>query len=230
MYKLTLVFGFAATLLFLVVRVRKAGIPGLIAKSIASFFFLATACAALAANVQQHFFGILIILGLLCGLLGDLWLDLKWIYPADNDTYLYAGFYSFLVGHLFYVTAIFLHYEWSPVTLALSVGLALAGAALSIALEKVMGLDYGKCRLTCLVYGFMLMLTTSSSIIAASATGETVWMVMSAGSVLFLASDLVLSGTYFGTGKNTPALVVLNHALYYSAQYVIASSILFLVW
>ncbi len=72
------------------------------------------------------------------------------------------------------------------------------------------------------------MMTTFSSIVAAQVTGEQVWYIMSAGGILFLLSDLVLSGTYFGEGKNKPSYVVVNHALYYGAQFCIASSILFL--
>lgn len=227
MYWLALVSGIAATIVFLVVRVRKAGIPGVIIKSIASFFFIATACAALAANAGQYRYGVLIIIGLVLGLMGDIWLDLKGVYPGDADAYLYAGFYSFFTGHLFFITAIYLQYEWSAVTLGISLAIALAGAALTIALEKILKMDYGKFKPTCFVYGFVLIMTTSSSIVAAYTTGGAAWFAMSIGGVLFLASDLVLSGTYFGVGKNTPVYVILNHGLYYAAQFVIASSVLF---
>lgn len=227
-YWITLIIGIAATILFLLVRVKNGGVPGLITKAVASLFFIATACAALTSNTGEYLYGLLIVMGLTCGLLGDIWLDLKWIYLPDKDTYLYAGFYSFFTGHLFFLTAIFMHYRWSALTLALSAVLALIGAAGAAFMEKPLKLDYGKFRLTCFLYGFILMMTTASSIVAAVATGEKVWVVMSAGSLLFLLSDLVLSGTYFGEGKNTPVYVVLNHGLYYAAQFVIASSIIYL--
>lgn len=227
-YWIALVLGIAATILFLAVRVQKGGLPGLITKAVASVFFIATACAALAANAGQYRYGLLIIMGLACGLLGDIWLDLKWIYLKDKDLYLYAGMYSFFVGHLFFITAIFLSYAWTPMTMAISIIAAIIGAALSMLMEKPMKMDYGKFRPVCFLYGFILMMTTASSIVAAVATGETVWVVMSIGSVLFLLSDLVLTGTYFSEGKNTPAYVIINHALYYAAQFVIASSVLFL--
>jgi uncharacterized membrane protein YhhN len=225
---LALVPGIAATLLFLAVRVKKGGLPGVITKAVASVLFIATACAAIAVNPGESAYGLLIVIGLACGLLGDIWLDLKYAYPQDGDTYLYAGFYSFFTGHLFFISAIYMSYEWTPVTLAVSTAAALAGATGASMMEKPLKLDYGQFRPTCFIYGFILMMTASSSVVAACATGETVWIAMSAGSVLFLLSDLVLSGTYFGTGKNTPAYVIANHALYYAAQFVIASSTLFL--
>lgn len=228
MYSTVLVAGIAATLIFLLVRVKKGGLPGVIAKAIASVLFISTACAALAVNPAESAYGLLIVIGLTCGLLGDIWLDLKWVYVSDRDTYLYAGFYSFFTGHLFFLAAIYMSYDWTAVTLLVSVAAALIGAAGSIVMEKPMKMSYGKFKTTCFLYGFILMLVASSSVVAAFVTGRTVWIVMSAGSVLFFLSDLVLSGTYFGEGKNTPVFIVMNHALYYAAQFTIASSVLFL--
>ena len=51
---------------------------------------------------------------------------------------------------------------------------------------------------------------------------------MFAGLVLFLVSDLILSGTYFGEGKNRPVDVVSNHVTYYFGQFLIALSLLYL--
>ena len=48
-----------------------------------------------------------------------------------------------------------------------------------------------------------------------------------AGAVLFTLSDLVLSGTYFGEGKDRPVDIILNYILYYSGQFLIALSLLF---
>ena len=64
------------------------------------------------------------------------------------------------------------------------------------------------------------------------ATGfETVWIVMTVGGIFFIISDLILSGMYFDIekSKNTPVNIVLNHATYYIAQFVIAASIMFAV-
>ncbi len=227
MYVFALTLGIVGTLFFLIVRVKKGGVPGTLAKAVPSFFFIVTACAAITGNPEHYFYGVLIVPGLVCGLLGDIWLDLKYAYPEDADVYLYAGFYSFLVGHLFFLAAIFSHYQWNMKTLLVSLAFALGGSIVNAFLEKPLGLDFGKFRVTCFLYALVLMMTTSSSIVAAVVTGDKVWYFMSAGAVLFLLSDLVLSGTYFGEGKNTSPYVVVNHTFYYAAQFVIASSILF---
>ena len=51
---------------------------------------------------------------------------------------------------------------------------------------------------------------------------------MFVGGVLFLLSDLILSGTYFGEGKRRPVDIVTNHVAYYAAQFVIASAVMFI--
>ena len=54
------------------------------------------------------------------------------------------------------------------------------------------------------------------------------WILMSAGGLLFAFSDAVLSTMYFKEGGNTKPNVIINHTLYYAAQFVIASSVLFI--
>lgn len=228
-YVLAFAVGIVATLLFLVVRVKKGGIPGLFTKAAASFCFIATAVAA--ANKNSIFLGFasFIIFGLIMGMLGDIWLDLKWIHLDKKDSYLYSGFVSFLMGHIFYVSAIFFYSPWTEKSIVLAIIGALVISGGAILIEKPMKMDYGKFRLILFLYSFMLSLTVTASIITAIITkGETVWVVMSAGGVLFLLSDLVLSGMYFGENKNTPVNIVINHTLYYTAQFIMASSIFFI--
>ena len=49
-----------------------------------------------------------------------------------------------------------------------------------------------------------------------------------AGAVLFAVSDLILSGTYFGEGRERPVNLLLNYLSYYPAQFLIAYSLLYL--
>ncbi|MCL2671802.1 MAG: lysoplasmalogenase [Clostridiales bacterium] len=226
LYWTALALGVAATVAFLIIRVARGGVAGLIAKAAPSVFFILSACMALRVNTTDY--GFLIIAGLLVSLLGDLWLDLKWIYQKDRDTYLFTGFYSFLIAQSFYSAAILLHSQWKIWTLLASVGLAALLAGGVLVMEKPMKMHYGRFRLTCFLYTLVLAFSFSSSLFAAITSGATVWIVMVGGIALFFLSDLVLSGMYFGKDKNTPVNVVLNHGLYYAAQFVIASSVLFL--
>jgi hypothetical protein len=227
MYWPVLFTGIAATVFFIFIRIRKGGLPGAFAKSVSSFLFVLTGCVCLSINHGRPDYGLLIIPGLVCGLAGDIWLDIKHAFPDYADTCLYAGFYSFTAGHIFFCTAKYLCFEWTSAGLVTCLCSALASSLVFIISGRPLGLDFGKFREISFIYGFILMMTGFSACYAAYTTGETAWYMMSAGGILFAVSDIVLSLTYFGAGKTTPPYIIVNHVLYYAAQYIIASSILF---
>lgn len=229
-YYVLLAIGITATIVFLVLRVKKGGIAALYAKAIASCCFIATALAAMNRNRVFLEFGTLILAGLILGMLGDIWLDLKWIYLQDKDSYLYAGFISFLLGHLCFITAIFRSAPWNSFSIIMSIVLALVIGVIAILMEKPLKMKYGKFKLIVFLYSCTLALTMTASMMTAYITKFklSAWIVMSVGALLFLLSDLVLSGMYFGENKNTKGNIILNHTLYYAAQFCMAATILFI--
>lgn len=228
-YWILLVIGVLATALFLVLRVKKGGIAALYAKVGASCCFILTAIAATNQNRAFLGFGSLMMAGLILGMLGDIWLDLKWIYLQDKDSYLYSGFISFLLGHICFVTAVFVCSPWEPWTIATAILAALVIALVSILMEKPLKMKYGKFKWIVFLYSFTLALTMTSAMVTAYITDfQKVWVVMAVGGLLFLLSDLVLSGMYFGEGKNTKTNIIVNHSLYYAAQFAMAATILFI--
>lgn len=229
-YYALLAIGITATIVFLVLRVKKGGIAALYAKAIASCCFIATALAAMNRNRVFLEFGTLILAGLILGMLGDIWLDLKWIYLQDKDSYLYAGFISFLLGHLCFITAIFRSAPWNSFSIIMSIVLALVIGLIAILMEKPLKMKYGKFKLIVFLYSCTLALTMTASMMTAYITKFklSAWIVMSVGALLFLLSDLVLSGMYFGENKNTKGNIILNHTLYYAAQFCMAATILFI--
>lgn len=229
-YYVLLAIGITATIVFLVLRVKKGGIAALYAKAIASCCFIATALAAMNRNRVFLEFGTLILAGLILGMLGDIWLDLKWIYLQDKDSYLYAGFISFLLGHVCFITAIFRSAPWNSFSIIMSIVLALVIGLIAILMEKPLKMKYGSFKLIVFLYSCTLALTMTSSMMTAYITKFklSAWIVMSVGALLFLLSDLVLSGMYFGENKNTKGNIILNHTLYYAAQFCMAATILFI--
>ena len=228
MYWALLIVGILATAVFLVLRVQRGGIAALYAKAVASLCFIATAIAATNENRLFLDFGSWMTFGLVFGLLGDVWLDLKWIYLQDKDSYLYSGFIFFLLGHVCFVTAVFKVGPYTPASLIVAFAAALVIAFVAILLEKPLKMHYGKFKWIVFLYSFMLALTMTMAMTLAVITGfEKMWTVMSVGGLLFLLSDLVLSGMYFGEGKNTSFNVILNHTLYYAAQFIMAATVLF---
>jgi uncharacterized membrane protein YhhN len=153
---------------------------------------------------------------------------MKYVHKEHESIYTYAGFVSFMLGHTFFIPAILSEYpkvQWWSV-------LAIFGAALvfmlcTLALEKPMKLKYGKFKLITGVYAVFLSTTMFSAIMGAILCGANKKMItLIIGSVLFTLSDLVLSNIYFKEGGNTKVNVIVNHVLYYVAQFTLASTLM----
>ena len=219
---------------FLKNRLQKPCARSLLWKAGTSVCFLAAAFCGLWQNRMHESgseFSLLVAAGLFFGLLGDIWLDLKWNCPEENDRYTFAGFWCFAAGHVFFLTALIWYggSSWSvagiviPLVLAAILGIAVGMGG------KLLSLDYGRFKGITMLYGALLIGTvlTSGSCILQTHFERPVFILMFIGGVLFLISDLILSGTYFGKGKVRPVDIVSNHVFYYAAQFVIAFAVSF---
>lgn len=219
--------GAAFLVAFLVKCKNERSVGGVFLKNAVSIFFILTAVFGLALNPDCLEYGLFIVSGLVFGMLGDIYLDQKWVYPNDMKKYLYAGFISFGIGHLFYipgmVRAAGLDFKLLLIPLA-------AGAVVAVGnllLEKPMKQNFGEYKVIVTIYGFILAFMAATAVVCAVVTGKTAFILFAAGGVFFLISDLILSPMYFGEGKNTPVNFVLNHVTYYLGQYLIALSVFF---
>lgn len=208
--------------LFIVARVMKGGIGALLLKTLASFGFVASAVIGLVVSdttgVTKWAIG-LIVIGLLCGMIGDIVLDLKVIYPDSDKFYLNSGMLSFFVGHVFYIIAFSLLTD-SEITIVIPILISIASAiaiTLFITLSSgKMGLNFGKFKVQTIAYTFILSFSVVYALVL-SIMGANLWIAF-VGMVLFFLSDVVLSFQYFGGKLSSKPLIVINHALYYLAQ------------
>ena len=106
MYYAVLAVGVIVSLIFCYERRLGFSVKNLLFKSVSSLCYLLTAVFALINNPQAYTYGSLIIMGGALGLVGDILLDLKGLYKAQEKTYLKGGFIFFLVGHIFYIASI----------------------------------------------------------------------------------------------------------------------------
>ena len=224
---------FAAGMLVLYIREKLASysVKAVLLKSVVSVQFIAVAVLGWYLS-SRGILGIFVIIGLTFGLLGDIWLDLKYVFRNYDDQFTYAGFASFGIGHILYIAGLLSQYM-SSMKLSYLVLPIILGTLLSLCnavLEKPMKLHYGKMKGIVIGYGVLLFSTVllSGSLALAKSWQNPTLNLFFAGSVIFALSDLVLSGTYFGVGKERPVDIISNYILYYGGQFLIAYSLLYL--
>ena len=212
--------GMVMLVLYINEKVRRYTLKGVFLKTAVSVVFVSVAVTAGSSSVMAPF----LTMGLLFGLLGDIWLDLKFVFPSQDEVFTYAGFFVFGIGHVLYVAGLLTQYG-ARVSIAGSFLLAALAAGLVLVLEKPMKLSYGRMRLTVLIYGFFLFSTVFVSGLLWLEHRETALCFVFIGSILFAISDLILSGTFFGIGKDRPVDIISNYLFYYSGQFLIAYSL-----
>ena len=234
-YLIPLGIGIISLILFLVFRVKQKRVIAVWLKGFTSLMFIATALVAWLTNKNPHStFGIFVIIGLFFGLLGDVFLDLKFMSKDKDDMYTRLGFISFGIGHILFITGLFVNFfnfGLSVLYIILPVIITLVFVGLVLIMEKVSPIKYQKMRPFVVAYGFILFLAVTLYMSAAIQSGwqiRTIWMFAIALSV-FAISDLILNNTYFAPGYNTPAFIISNHIVYYAAQFTIAVSLTFLL-
>lgn len=216
---------------FMVMRVWKGGLAGVIVKTLASVAFVSTGVLGIAMSELCNKVPLaLIVIGLLCGMVGDILLDLKVVY--DNDKfYLNFGMLSFGLGHVAYFTAFSMLALATMDSLLLPILIAV-GAAVVLTVGTVFGgikmmkLDFGKFLWQTIAYSFVLTFMMAYTLVLAIMGGG-MWLTF-VGLLLFFLSDVVLSTQYFGGQLHNKVFIVINHTLYYAAQIILAI-IVFLV-
>ena len=227
-----LVLGALALICYVREKLRAYTLRAVFWKTAVSAIFCATAVAARFAAGGTQILGAFAVLGLVFGLMGDIWLDLKFVYPAQDKPFTYAGFLVFGVGHILYMAGLISQFSrpgaagWVIVPIVLGIVLGVGNAFL----EKPMKLHYGDMKPTVMAYGALLfsMVLLAGSLAALHGWKEPCLNLFFIGGVLFALSDLVLSGTYFGENHEKPLDIILNYLFYYGGQFTIAMSLLFL--
>ena len=216
----------AAAIFFIVMRVTKGGVVAMLTKALASVFFIGLGVAGAVTINGNTDASVFLLFGLVMGLIGDIILDLKVVYPESNNIYLTSGMVSFSIGHIFYFIAISLLVgsKFNLTTLLICIAIAIGLAAIIMFLSKPLKLEFGKFFAISAGYAFVLVFMGAYSVALAITTCPYM-LLMAIGMILFLLSDLVLSTMYFGGKEKDKFMIIVNHALYYAAQICIATFI-----
>ena len=231
---ITILICAGAVLLFFFLRekVKAYSVKAVMFKATASICFVGVAAVSLFAK-GYHALSIFVTLGLFFGVLGDIWLDFKYVFKEHDRIFTYAGFIMFALGHACYISGMYLEFfnGQSPLYIVLPLVGGLLISVCNLFIAKPMKLDYSGYKVISIIYGFFLFSMTLSSLSLSIMMGfnNVTLIMMFAGGLLFTISDLILSGTYFGKGKERPVDIITNSVTYYLAQFVIAFAIFFII-
>lgn len=227
-----IVFGLcvAVTVFFTIKRTVNVKYSDLAVKIGASSLFVATGIAAIISNPEVNLtFALMVVMGGVFGVLGDVFIELKWLQKEGNDTFFNLGFVTFMIQHVILVSAVFIHYPMTLVNALICFTAPLVVLVLSGVLAKIFKMEMGKFKVIANAYGALASMTFSVAFMTMQNYGmELSQILFFAGGVSFFASDLILSQIFFVKGKCTRLRVILNHITYYGAQILIASSLFFM--
>ena len=80
LYLALLISFIVSVIAFLIVRVKQGGVKALFLKTISAVLFILSAFVALSMKPENYYYGVFIVIGLIFGMLGDIWLDLKFVH------------------------------------------------------------------------------------------------------------------------------------------------------
>lgn len=215
--------GIALQSVFIMEEHRKKYLPSVILKGTAAILFCVIGAIAMLTVSENQSFARLIVFGLCCGALGDILLNLRFLFPANGQRIFLLGVVAFLTGHILYLCAIVPLSQ--KLTLCMVVGTILAAALLAwifkvLTLKPVFKL-FGVLYLGAIV--LMTVIAIGNVITAPRAAAY----LHAAGSVLFTVSDIVLIFNTFGKEQKF-SMRITNLTLYYLGQLLIAFSLFYI--
>lgn len=223
---------------FLMIKERLVSFSakGLKLKMATSLCFLLTAIAGLFFN--RGLFGIIVVMVLLTGCIGDFELDLKFVDCTRDYQHTMKGMAAFSAAHILLMVAMYSrflrYYESLVLILACIMFLALLFGFVFMQISVKMGNEYGDLYKPVLIYScimlmaFFMAIFDAGLLIKSRVEGNALCIILLLiGMLFFVISDAFLSMTYFGKDKIQKMPLVMNCLLYYTGQFLIAFSILF---
>lgn len=186
-------------------------------KMTASLLFISIAVTAFIILKSPAEYAVWIIAALVLGMIGDLFL----VY-VDRIKQFRLGLISFLIGQIVYgITFLrYIGFVWIDVVVYVVI---IAAAIFAYTRVK---LDLGEMKIPVLAYLLIITFMTVMAVSTLYKTGfnTTTTALISAGAVLFFASDVVLAFVVFHKAPPKP-LRAINLSLYYCAQMLLALTV-----
>ncbi|MBO5332769.1 MAG: hypothetical protein J6B37_01480 [Clostridia bacterium] len=184
----------------------------------------------------------LMIVGLLLGWFGDLFMHIP--HPPGNPrmSVVYIGAAGFLVGHIFYVTAFVkttasLVTSYSFFTVPEIITFFILFIAFALMLKPVFKFEYKNLfmQIALYIYSMFLIVMLIKSCVfgityymAGAENGLIGMIILLVGGVFFFVSDLTLGIRLLGSGKGNKTIKTVSLYAYFLAQLLLSTSILFI--
>jgi uncharacterized membrane protein YhhN len=213
---------------YILTEIKSEPLKAFAVKGLASFGFISLFIVSVYENNAYQTNSIIVCffaLGMVAGLMGDLYLALRPLRPkSENHQIILYGTICFAIGHLFYYLALLNYGTFSIWGIIISLIITIA----TFMISKLMKLNWGASKYPSIVYSFMLFLVAGQSFInAVHVNFISFSLIVFLGALLFGISDLVLAQIYFKDCKRK-GFIVLNLSLYYAAQILLAFSLFLL--
>lgn len=216
------VIGMILQATFIAVEHKERYVSAVILKGSAAAVFCILGVAAMGTSVNRDF-AKLVVLGLCFGAMGDILLNLRFVFPKNGQKIFLVGVVAFLTGHILYLCAIApLSRNLIP---CLVIGVILAAGLLTW-IFKTLTVKLAFKIFGVLYIGAIVLMTAVAIGNVLTAPTTAAWM-HAAGAVLFTLSDIVLIFNTFGSEQKF-SMRITNLSLYYMGQLLIASSLFFI--
>lgn len=214
--------GMAVQAAFIAVEHKEKYVGAVCLKGLASLIFIIVGIAAFGASRDTQF-AKLVLIGLILGGVGDVLLNLRFVFEKVGQKIFLAGIAAFLAGHILYLVALIPQSD--SLLVCVIIGAVIAAAILTYIFKtmevkpafKIFGVVY---------IGAVVLMTAVAigNLLAAPSASRWLYAI---GAVLFTVSDIVLIFNTFGS-ETKFSLRITNLSLYYLGQLLIANSLFFI--
>lgn len=193
-----------------------------ILKGCASLFFVILGIVCYTNNKTE--FGKLILIGLILGLVGDVFLNMRNLYEGKKSMVVFAlGILAFLSGHFLYIAAL-IKQNTGIVLLALVLTAIISVLAIPPLMKQITAPSKGLKIFGYVYLVVVIMMFSNSAILLIKNGASALTLTFTIGALLFMVSDFIM--IYYSFGKKIKPLRAINLLSYYIGQLLIGICIL----
>ena len=216
------ILGMAVQGIFIAVEHKEKYVGAVCLKGSASVIFVIIGCIAFCSAVNTDF-AKLVFIGLILGAVGDILLNLRFVFEKAGQKIFLAGIAAFLAGHILYLAALIPQSD--SLLCCIIIGAVIAAAILTY-IFKTMSVKLAFKIFGIFYIGAVVIMTAIAIGNLITAPSTTAWL-YAIGAIFFTLSDIVLIFNTFGSTQKF-SMRITNLSLYYIGQLLIATSLFYI--